>query len=53
MRSGMLKKIPPVQIESIFVEIKLFLHRNSRFSEEGGKIRGHRMGEVDRPAERP
>ena len=47
MRARMLDDAPPIQIESVLLEIEFLLHLNSHHSEIGGKALRHGMGKID------
>src|SRR5436305_13319410 len=51
--AGMLDDPPPVEIESVLLEIEFFLHLDAPHAEECRKLGRHGVGEVNRSAERP
>ena len=51
VRAGMFDDPPPIEIESILLEIEFLLHLNPRHTEEGREIGRHGMRQIDRRGE--
>src|SRR5262249_38811445 len=53
MRAGMLDDAPPVEIETILLDVELLLELNPRHTEEGREVGRHGVSEIDRAAKSP